>query len=364
MKMSYTEPIEKKEFFNLLLWMPNWIGDVIMVLPVVQSLRKRFPNARITLALKAPARELLIGHPAVDTILQVPPVKSAGFFEQVRFALRLRKYRFDFGVVFSNSFRSGLLLYLSGARTRFGYSTDCRGIFLTHPVYSSPHSKTQYRVDYFFQILEPLGLDGPAPTFQSFIPLSLDKLLDNSFDQLRASPCDFVVALHPGGSKFPRRWHSERYGILCQKLIKEYSAKILILGGPEDEEIIRKIEKNCPPNSALKLTSRNLQEIASAMRRCKLFVGNDSGMMHLAAMMGTPIVGIFGPGNMMTTGPYIAKEKRVVVTKSYSCSPCRQSFFKECKPSPHNKPYCIEDISVMDVEEAIRKIISSGVVKI
>ena len=86
--------------------------------------------------------------------------------------------------------------------------------------------------------------------------------------------------------------------------------------------------------------------------------------MHLAAMVETPIVGIFGPGNPTTTGPFIAKERQINVTKHYPCSPCRQNFFKECNPSPHNKPYCIEDISVMDVEEAVQKMIRAGVIKI
>tara|TARA_B100000686_G_C16805020_1_gene989291 strand:- start:5304 stop:6398 length:1095 start_codon:yes stop_codon:yes gene_type:complete len=363
MEIPDIEPIEGREFFNLLLWMPNWIGDIILVLPALQSLRKRFPNAKITLALRAPSHELLPGHPAVDAILRMPSGSDTGFFKQIHFARQLQKYRFDLGVVFSNSFRSAFLLYISGAKFRLGYNTDGRGIFLTHPTQGSPRSKTQYRVDYFFEVLTPLGLEGPELSFQPFISLELGKSLDADLTRLRGNSYNLVIALHPGGSKFPRRWHSERYGVLCQKLIKEYSAKILILCGSDDEEIAQRIENVCPPNSALKLSSLNLQQTAAAIGQCKLFIGNDSGMMHLAALMKIPIVAIFGPGSATTTGPYIASEKRVIVTKSYPCSPCRQNFFTECKPSPHKKPYCIEDISVMDVERAVQKMIASGTVK-
>jgi len=80
-------------------------------------------------------------------------------------------------------------------------------------------------------------------------------------------------------------------------------------------------------------------------------------VMHLAAMVGTPVIGIFGPGHPNTTGPFMAAEKYEILTQKYSCSPCRQRFFKECKPSPHNKPYCLEDITVKDVYEAIHRLL-------
>jgi ADP-heptose:LPS heptosyltransferase len=88
-----------------------------------------------------------------------------------------------------------------------------------------------------------------------------------------------------------------------------------------------------------------------------LFIGNDSGMMHLSATVDTPVVGIFGPGNPATSGPQLPTEKKVLVTKEYSCSPCRQRFFKECEPSANNKPFCLEDIQVEDVFNAAERIL-------
>ena len=101
----------------------------------------------------------------------------------------------------------------------------------------------------------------------------------------------------------------------------------------------------------------NLQEIVQLMDVSRLFIGNDSGMMHLASLAGTPVVGIFGPGHSETTGPFLAKEKQEIVTQNYPCSPCRQRFFKECKPSHNYKPYCLEDISVKSVSGAVDRII-------
>ena len=97
--------------------------------------------------------------------------------------------------------------------------------------------------------------------------------------------------------------------------------------------------------------------LAGLLGKSRLFIGNDSGMMHLAAMVGVPILGIFGPGSPETSGPYIKMGKQEIVTKDFACSPCKQRFFKECKPSALNKPYCLEDITVKDVHEAVRRLL-------
>ena len=103
----------------------------------------------------------------------------------------------------------------------------------------------------------------------------------------------------------------------------------------------------------------NLREIAILLNHCCLFIGNDSGMMHLSATVNTPVVGIFGPGNPGTSGPQLPAGKKALITKEYSCSPCRQRFFKECEPSENNKPFCLEDIQVNEVLKAVEKLLQS-----
>ncbi|MBT6297204.1 MAG: lipopolysaccharide heptosyltransferase II, partial [Nitrospina sp.] len=86
-------------------------------------------------------------------------------------------------------------------------------------------------------------------------------------------------------------------------------------------------------------------------------IGNDSGLLHLASLSGTPVVGIFGPGHKATTGPFIDVKKQEIVTRNYSCSPCKQRFFEECEASLYGKPECLESISVKEVSEAVDKIV-------
>ncbi|MFQ5716255.1 MAG: lipopolysaccharide heptosyltransferase II [Nitrospinales bacterium] len=356
-----SRPLKERTFHNILLWMPNWIGDVIFVLPTIHSLHRRLPHAKITTVVKAPSDELLTGHPAIDTVIKIPYGKKSGILRKIRFARSLRGYNFDLGVVFPNSFRSAFMLYLSGTETRLGYNTEGRGFLLTHSLCASKASKTEYRADYFFKILSLLELPGMEARLQPYICNDADRSVGEEFSRMKIRAQDFVVAIHPGGSKAPRTWHVERFGILCQKLIKEYKAKILLLGSESDAGIIEQIMQFCPPNTVFSLRDMDLKQSAAAIKKSKLFIGNDSGMMHLASITGTPLVGIFGPGHPATTGPFIESRKQAIVTKSYPCSPCKQKFFKECKPSIHNKPYCIEDISVKDVIGGVEKVMGGAI---
>jgi heptosyltransferase II len=356
--MDATRPLHNQEIQSFLLWMPNWIGDVVLTLPVIQSLRRAYPVARISVVAKSPADELLLGHPAINTVLTLPSGSEDGFWSRVKFSRNLKKFNFDVGVVFPNSFGSAFLLSLTGVKYRLGYNTEGRDILLTHPVTTTPYlKKAQYRVEYFFKILSALKLDAPDCGFAQLIPQEGDAttrevLLDMGLDE-----DEEFLTLHPGTSKVERGWHAERFGILCQKLIKEDGKRVVLLGTEKESELLSRIRKSGPKEMIKVIPPVNLRVLAELLRKSRLFIGNDSGMMHLAAMVGVPILGIFGPGSPETSGPYIEMEKQELVTKSFDCSPCKQRFFKECKPSPLYKPYCLEDITVKDVHEAVRRLL-------
>ncbi|MFQ5450289.1 MAG: lipopolysaccharide heptosyltransferase II [Nitrospinaceae bacterium] len=358
MDPSPPTPLHDQDFHNILLWMPNWIGDVVLALPALQSLRKKYPHARITAVTKKPSDEILFYHPAIDTVLTMPSQENSGLLNKVRFARTLRKYRFDLGVVFPNSIQSAILLVLAGPKNRLGYNTEGRELFLTHALPVTSREKiAEYRVNYYFNILAPLKLDPPEMAFDSLKTRKADRSVQEILETIGLEENDFLIVLAPGASKPQRGWHAERYGILCQKLAKEYRVKFILLGSKADTALLENIRKFCPPDTAHILSGLHLRDIAALLETSRLFIGNDSGMIHLAAMMNSPVVGIFGPGSPGTSGPFIDPERQEMVTKNYPCSPCRQRFFRDCKPSPHNKPYCLEDIGVKDVSEAVGRIL-------
>ena len=168
---------------------------------------------------------------------------------------------------------------------------------------------------------------------------------------------DFLITVHPGASKIERAWHAERFGIFCQNLIKAYPVKVILLGTDEEKLLLEKISSFCSSGNMTIVVKLDLAEITQLLKVSQLFIGNDSGLLHVASLAGTPVVGIFGPGQAATTGPFIDVKKQETVTRNYSCSPCNQRFFEECEASLHHKPECLESISVKEVSEAIKKIV-------
>jgi len=338
--------------------MPNWIGDVVLTLPALQSLRRAYPKAHITAVVKSPADELLLGHPVFNTVIPLPPESESGFWKRIKFALSLKKYQFDVGIVLTNSFESAFLLSLTGAKHRLGYNTDGRVIFLTCPIFTTKYlKKKQYRVEYFFKIFSPLKLDVPDTKFSPVITKESDISIREVLLNMEMDESDEFITIHPGTSKVERSWHAERFGVLCQKLFQKDKKKIVLLGTPSEEELLNRIKNYCPPEELKIAPIMNLRVLTGLLKKSRLFIGNDSGVMHLAAMVGTPVVGIFGPGHPNTTGPFMAPERYEILMQNYSCSPCRQRFFKECEPSPQNKPYCLEDITVENVYKAIHRLL-------
>lgn len=349
--------LEEKELNHILLWMPNWLGDVILALPTVQGLRKKFPKARITALARPPSHEILPLCPSIDSVIMIPFSKDEGFLDQINFARGLRKYQFDLGVVFPNSFKSALMATLSGARVRVGYDTDCRSIFLTDPVEIPSSVKEGHGMDYYLNLALPLGVENAE---KKLMPLAFpgnEIPGAETLSRFGINGDDLVICVSPGASKPAKRWHANRFGILCQKLVKDHKAKIILLGSKGESELLEEVAKFGPENYVFTLSGKNLKLVAGILARSDLFIGNDSGLMHLAALMGIPVVGIFGPGNPAATGPCLRAEKKEIVSKNYSCSPCSHKFFTECKPSAHNKPYCLEDISVAEVSDAAERLL-------
>jgi ADP-heptose:LPS heptosyltransferase len=165
------------------------------------------------------------------------------------------------------------------------------------------------------------------------------------------------VAIHPGASKLPRSWHPERFGAVARMISNEYGIRPLLLGTERDSPALEVIRSVGGPACILPPRGQNLQEAAALLERCHLLVCNDSGPMHIAAALGVPVVAIFGPGSPDRTGPWMDPAFCRVLTRRYPCSPCRQNFFKECRPAPSGKPLCLEEVSLEDAVLACRELL-------
>ena len=353
-------PIDPSSTGRILIRANNWIGDVVMISPAIRAIRERFARARIAMVAKAWVLEALGGNPCFDELLEYDPDGvHRGIAGRLRLSRTLRQGSpFDLAVLFQKAFDAAVIARLAGARCRIGYATDGRSALLTHALPLPPAGT--HHVDVFLGLARALGCEVRDPV--PFFHLTADDraLAASRIDRSPLSGAGPRVALHAGASKGPRAWHPERYAALARILHDAAGARILLIGGAEESALLNSIQSELrgipcfAPGPAI-----GLKEVAGILNTCDLFVGNDSGPMHLAAALRIPTIGIFGPGRSRTTGPVGPPQSVAVIEREYPCAPCRQNFFRECPPAPSGKPFCIEEIRVDDVAAAALSLLAS-----
>lgn len=349
-------PPEPNRFRRILVRANNWIGDVVMISPAMRSLRNRFPDAAITILAKPWVLDALRGSPLFDRLMPFGrDGRHAGAGGFLRMAAGLRRERFDCAVLFQNAFEAALLTALARIPIRLGYDTDARRLLLTHPVPLPPPHPIRHRGDEFLDLVERLGCrrDPDSPEFP----------VDGTVDPGGTPPPAGAaprVALHPGASKPARTWHPERFAAVAAALQRKFGAEILLLGSPAEEGLLQVIGNRLPGPPLTLPPPPSVRRLARWLCTCRLFVGNDSGPMHVAAAVGIPVVGIFGPGNPARTSPFRPRAGFHAATAAYPCAPCRQRFFRECDPSAARRPPCLEAVGIDAVVEAASGFLAQG----
>jgi len=167
-------------------------------------------------------------------------------------------------------------------------------------------------------------------------------------------PGEKLVAIHPFSAVAERGWPLENFASLAQRVSTEAGCRSIILGGAGDSKTFNQVRHLFGESTVDLVGKCTLRETIALLKRCVLFVGNDSGIMHLAAAAQTPLVALFGPQSPIKFGPWSQRAK--VIYKGLQCSPCRQKFFSECEPSSRMRPACMEAITVEEVLQEGMKI--------
>lgn len=356
----------------------NWIGDVVMISPAVRALRERYTGAEIAILARPWVLDALAANPFFDRLIPYEsPGRHAGLLGKIRLAAELRRERFDLAVLFQKAFEAAFLAAAAGIPVRVGHDTDRRGWLLTDRVPVTPESSRRHHVDYFLEVAESCGCV-PLTREPFFILADADRAWAEGFldgaarsDEAGAGspapssglrterPARSFLAIHPGGSKAPRAWHAPRFAELARTLARERGLVPVVVGDAGDaaagEEVARAV-----PGTVISAGRTTVRRMAALIERSALFVGNDSGPMHIAGAVGTPAVGIFGPGIPEKTAPRAKGGRFEAVTLRFPCSPCKQNFFRECDPAPSGKPYCLENLEVDTVLAACRRVLDAG----
>ncbi|MGC8808746.1 MAG: lipopolysaccharide heptosyltransferase II [bacterium] len=337
-----------QEAKRILVRSPNWIGDAVMSLPALMSIKSAFPTSEISILAKPWVADIFKGcSTASKIILYESPGIHQGLSGKMRLAKKLKEEKIDLAILFPNSFESALITYLARIPKRAGYNTDGRGLLLTYPV-PPPEKRKGHQIDYYLKLVNYLGF--PISTRVPLLKINAEQAAwaRQKLVSLGIKDNEPLVGMAPGSSYGPaKEWPVKKFAELSQKIIKKLGARIIVLGGQNDRELAQKILASSQ-NLGYDLTGQtSLVEAMALMVQCRLIVTNDSGLMHVAAALQVPLVAIFGSTDPSHTGP-VGKHCRVI-RKALPCSPC---FKKNC---PKNTE-CLEAISVEEVYREVEKL--------
>jgi heptosyltransferase-2 len=334
--------LDRNKVQKILVRGPNWIGDAIMCTPALAALRSGFPHAHLTLLVNATVAELLKNNPHMDKIcIYDRSGQHRGLAGKFKLSQELSKESFDLAVLFQNAFEAALLAKLAKIPIRYGYPTDGRGFLLTH--HARLPNAACHQVEYYLHLLEAAGLKGDPKRLWL---VTTDEENEAAKQYIRSQGIDggSLVGINPGATYgAAKRWSTDRYAQLADRLIESQKARVVIFGGPGEESLGRAIASQMR-HSALLLSGRlTVRELMAMIQQCALLITNDSGPMHIAAALGIPLVAIFGPTDPQTTSPW--GEKSLLLRKPVDCSPC---LLREC-PIDHR---CMTRMAVDEVFEA------------
>src|SRR5437762_1530069 len=312
---------------RIVLFLPNWVGDVVMATPAVRAVREHFPAAELVAVCKPYVADVLAGSPWFREVILSD--KNGPRRQRLwAVARRLRAGRTDGAVLFPNSFRTALLARLGGCRTVVGFARYGRGLLLSRrlrPVTDARGRITPSPViDDYNRLARALGTADPGHRMELFTTPADESAADGVWERFGLGRYPEVVGLNPGAAfgsaKF---WPAESFARLARMLTQRRGCGVLVLCGPAEREAARRIaeDSRSPHVFAMSDGPLSLGLTKAAVRRLDLLVTTDSGPRHFAAAFGRPVVTLFGPTHVAWTITYHAKALHL--QKKVSCGPCQ-----------------------------------------
>jgi len=337
------------------------VGDVIRTLPAVKALKEHAPTSSITWIVEEPSRAFLESQPEVDEVILFPRKRWTKGMKSLRgiwgtigemrgFVKDLRRRKFDVVLDFHGILKSGVLSFLSGSPKRIGYdrSSTKEGNFLFSNVKVKLPLGRISRFQRNLALLKGMGIEVEESKYRLHIPPEDREYIESFFKASSASLHRPLIAIHPGTSPKAlfKRWMPDRYAQLADRLVRELNASVLFTWGEGELEWVEGIRKEMKEPSLLGPKTESLTQLGEVYRQCNLYIGGDTGPMHIASLMRIPAVVIYGPTDPIENEPF---KKHIKVRKEVGCNPCHEY---SCK-----KLVCLKAISAEEVFKATKEIL-------
>jgi heptosyltransferase II len=328
----------------------NWIGDAILTIPAVDSIRVTYPQAHIAVLAKPWVADIYQLFTGIDEVI-IYENKYDNAWRVFRLAHLLRKKKFDLAILLQNAIEAAIMSLAAGIPRRAGYNSDGRGILLTHRVQLNSAIKKLHQIDYYLEMVKVLGCVSVNKKMHLETKITRPDA-ESVLQKYLADPQKEIIGIAPGATYGPaKRWLPERFAAVADKIAGTFNCQIILLGGKSDNDTAEEVSRLAQTSMQNLAGKTDLKEAAYLISQCRLFISNDSGLMHIAGALNIPTIAIFGSTNPQTTSP--AGNQSIVVHQEVSCSPC----LKETCPTDFR---CMKLISVEDVFAVAQNILGKG----
>ena len=324
----------------------RFIGDMILTVPFLRNLRYAYPDAQIDLLVTPNSGEVIENCPYVDNFIYFDTSKMS----KLQYVCKFRKEKYDKAYILKRSIESAYLCFFSGIKQRIGFDTEYRSIFLTKKV---DYDRKKQEALCFLDVLKADNIPVRDSYLENWINEENDKKIDSLFEKYNVKKDTNKAVVNVTATNQGKVWDIENFAQIIEYLSNEKGFQVIFIGAPSDKNIYNSIKYSSELNiKPLNLCGEvNLKDSLALLKRVNFIFGNDSGNLHMASSVGTPVIGLYGPMPFEKWKAY--GENNILIKADLPCMPC--ALKRKCKK---NKA-CMKAISVEQVKSAIDKIISS-----
>ena len=333
---------------------PSALGDVVQTLPLLPVLRERFPSAEISWVINREISDILQGHPDLDAV--IPFDRRGGVFAWRRMWNDLARRDFDLVLDLQGLLRTGMMAWATHAKWRVGLETSREmSHWASHLLIPGTDREVPAHARYW-RVAEALGFGDRTP--QSYVPMN-DEHRNWAMAQL-GSLRRPLLAINPGAKWVTKRWPVEKFAVVASKACRTFGFSAVILGGPGDhvltEQLQKLLEEFLPSGQVVNLSGKtSLLQLAAILESVDVMLTNDSGPMHLAAGVGTPVVGVFTCTSAVRSGP--PGDRHALVSTRVGCA---ASYRKTCPHRGRRHLACLDELDVERVWQGVQSVVRRG----
>jgi ADP-heptose:LPS heptosyltransferase len=320
-----------------------------MCTPALRALRSRYKDSHIAFLTEKESSDLLSLNPYLNEVIVLDKEKYRNPLYSIKKIWEVRKSSFDLVVDFFGNPRSAYFSLLSGAKHRAGYDYPLRRRFYNIVIKDDqiPQYAAQSRLDF----LKILGIENCNVELDFFIPDEARLFAQRFFEENKIDSKNLLISISPTSRRHFNRWALERYAQLADWLISQFGAKIILVWGPGEKEVVEKVKHFMKKDPVISKETKNLFELGAILERCDLHIGNDNGTKHIAVAMGKPTITIYGPHSPISwTYPDFSRHK--FVKKEVDCPDCEKIKHGCTKLS------CLDLITVEEVQKTFTELLS------